>query len=82
MERTVLDEKQREKRVVQRAPKDVEWLTLDEAALEVRLSTKTLQKYINSGELVVARVGRRIRISREELRRFMEKRTERKKRKR
>ena len=42
-------------------------LTLREAAVELRLSTKTIQRHIRSGLLPAIRIGRTVRIARSAL---------------
>jgi len=47
-------------------------LTVKQAAAYLNLSTRTLGSLISSGELPVIRVGRSVRFTEEDLRRFIE----------
>jgi excisionase family DNA binding protein len=46
-------------------------LTLDEAAAELRISRRTLERRIDAGRLATVRDGRTVRIARAELRRYI-----------
>ena len=64
------------KRVVARAAPEAEYLTLDEAAIEMRCCRKSLENWALRGELHLIRPGRKVLVSREEIRRFMRKKTQ------
>ncbi len=49
----------------------VQLLTLEEAAKRLRLSRKTLERYIKRGELRVVRFGASVRITERELAAFV-----------
>lgn len=63
------------KKTVQRAAPDVQVLTLDEAAIELRVCRKTLETFILRKELRPTRLGRRVLLTRAELAKFISKRT-------
>ena len=46
-------------------------LTLDEAAAELRISRRTLERRIDAGRLAAFRDGRTVRVTRAELRRYI-----------
>lgn len=46
-------------------------LTLDEAAAELRISRRTLERRIEAGRLATVRDGRTVRVARAELRRYI-----------
>lgn len=46
-------------------------LTVDEVAERLNVSTKTVRRWIKTGELPAYRLGRQIRISEKDLRRFL-----------
>jgi excisionase family DNA binding protein len=55
-------------------PVQREWISYPEAGSYSGLSRTTLWRYVSSGELKAARVGRSIRIHLPSLRRFMDRR--------
>jgi excisionase family DNA binding protein len=57
-----------------REPVEREWISYPEAERYSGLSHTTLWRYVGSGELKAARVGRSLRIHLPTLRRFMEER--------
>lgn len=59
-----------------REPVQQTWISYPEAERYSGLSHTTLWRYVNSGELKAARVGRSVRIHLPSLREFMEDKTE------
>jgi excisionase family DNA binding protein len=54
---------------------DEKYLTVEEVANELRISTDIVYKWLNTGELVGHRLARKVwRIGRDDLNQFMEKR--------
>jgi len=51
-------------------------LTLDQAAEVLQVSTKTIRRWIDAGELVAHRIGRQLRISEADLQSFIRMRRE------
>lgn len=49
----------------------IEWLTVHEVAAELRVSTMTIYRLIDSGQLAHMRVGKSIRIRRSDLDAFI-----------
>ena len=49
-----------------------EWLSIEQAAKEADLSSKTFRRLMEDRNVTVQQLGRRKRISRENLRRFMD----------
>ena len=47
------------------------YFTLDEVAAHLQLSTKTLRRWIKAGDLVAHRIGRKLRISENDLQAFI-----------
>lgn len=74
---------QKGKKRVTRAAPEAEYLTLDEAEIEMRMVRKTIENYALSGELHLIRIRRpgrkraKVLIARAEIRRFMRSKTER-----
>ena len=54
---------------------DKSFYTIDEVANLLRISRKTVEKYINNGELVVIKLDRSVRIPVREFELFIENRT-------
>ncbi len=48
-----------------------QYRNVDETALELNVSTKTIRRLIDRGELLANRIGRSIRISEEDLHRYI-----------
>jgi excisionase family DNA binding protein len=46
-------------------------LTLDEAATHLRVSVKTVRRWIDTGDVVAHRIGRSLRISESDLQNFI-----------
>lgn len=55
------------------SPRLPEFLTIDEVAQRLKVSTKTVQRWIGRGELHVYRLGGQIRVSEEDLLAFLNK---------
>ena len=55
------------------APRLPDFLTIDEIAQRLKVSTKTVRRWIDRGELRVYRLGGQIRVSEEDLFLFMNK---------
>ena len=53
---------------------DTEWLTTEQVAKDLQVNVQSVRKWINSGELEASQIGKGYRVSREDLRAFMEKR--------
>jgi excisionase family DNA binding protein len=53
---------------------EAEWLTTEQVAKELQVNVQSVRKWINSGELEASQIGKGYRVSREDLRTFMEKR--------
>jgi excisionase family DNA binding protein len=62
--------------VVLKEPLQQEWISYPEAERYSGLSHTTLWRYVTSGELKAARVGRSVRIHLPSLREFMERASE------
>jgi excisionase family DNA binding protein len=62
--------------VLLKEPVQQEWVSYPEAARYSSLSHTTLWRYVTSGELKAARVGRSVRIHLPSLREFMERASE------
>ena len=54
---------------------DLAMLQVDEVAHLIKVSNKTVRRWIAANELAVVRLGRSVRISQAELRRFLAERT-------
>ncbi len=71
--RNVLEQHERkEKELLKEEPVHQEWISYPEAERFSGLSHTTIWRYVGSGELKAARVGRSVRIHLPSLRRFME----------
>jgi excisionase family DNA binding protein len=70
------------KKIVTRAAPEAEYLTLDEAALEMRCSRKSIENWALQGQLRLIRPGRigskrpKVLISRQEIHRFLRSKTQ------
>ena len=79
---TKLKSSRKPSKVVTRAAPEAEYLTLDEAALEMRCSRKSIENWALEGQLRLTRTGRnggkrpKVLMSREEIRRFMRSKTQ------
>ena len=62
-------------KTVERASANTEVLTLNQVAAELQVCRKTIEKYVLTKELRVTRLGRRILVRREQLRKFLDKHT-------
>jgi excisionase family DNA binding protein len=63
------------KKIVMRAAPEAEYLTLDEAAIEMRCCRKSAENWILRGELRPIRLGRKVLVARQEIQRFMRNKT-------
>jgi excisionase family DNA binding protein len=67
------EHRERKERALLEAPVQQEWVSYPDAERYSGLSHTTIWRYVNSGELKAARVGRSVRIHLPSLRDFMEK---------
>ena len=63
------------KKASQCAGPEIENLTLNEVATELRCCRKTVERFVLLGELRVTRLGRKILVRRDQLRKFLERKT-------
>jgi excisionase family DNA binding protein len=71
--RTATEQHERREKALLKEPVRQEWISYPEAERYSGLSHTTIWRYVNSGELKAARVGRSVRIHLPSLRDFMEK---------